>query len=111
MCTVEAELVPLTTWQGRVMNAGGCDARVAVQERNLTHPDFGPWAGHCAHVVQLARIHSTDGSAGASVCGWLAAYWDALTSPQTLAALRLTVGTAVLVTAVNVVMGRRSPGC
>jgi sulfate/thiosulfate transport system permease protein len=40
----------------------------------------------------------------ASAGGW-SAYWEALTSPQTLAALRLTVGQAVLVTAVNVVMG------
>jgi sulfate transport system permease protein len=40
----------------------------------------------------------------ASAGGW-AAYWDALTSPQTLAALKLTVGQAVLVTAVNIVMG------
>jgi sulfate/thiosulfate transport system permease protein len=40
----------------------------------------------------------------ASAGGW-AAYWAALSSPQTLAALRLTVGQAVLVTAVNVVMG------
>ena len=40
----------------------------------------------------------------ASAGGW-SAYWDALTSPQTLAALRLTVGQAVLVTAVNVFMG------
>jgi len=37
--------------------------------------------------------------------GGRSAYRDALTSPQTLAALRLTVGQAVLVTAVNVVMG------
>jgi sulfate/thiosulfate transport system permease protein len=40
----------------------------------------------------------------ASAGGW-SAYWDALTSPQTLAALKLTVGLAVLVTAVNIVMG------
>ena len=40
----------------------------------------------------------------ASAGGW-SAYWDALTSPQTLAALRLTVGQAVLVTGVNIVMG------
>jgi sulfate/thiosulfate transport system permease protein len=40
----------------------------------------------------------------ASAGGW-SAYWDALTSPQTLATLRLTVGQAVLVTAVNIVMG------
>jgi len=40
----------------------------------------------------------------ASAGGW-SAYWDALTSPQTLAALKLTVGQAALVTAVNVIMG------
>jgi len=40
----------------------------------------------------------------ASEGGW-SAYWDALSSPQTLAALRLTVGQAILVTAVNVFMG------
>ena len=40
----------------------------------------------------------------ASAGGW-SAYWDALTSPQTAAALRLTVGQALVVTAVNVVMG------
>jgi sulfate/thiosulfate transport system permease protein len=40
----------------------------------------------------------------ASAGGW-SAYWDALTSSQTLAALKLTVGQAVLVTAINVVMG------
>ncbi|MFL6047167.1 MAG: sulfate ABC transporter permease subunit CysT [Propionibacteriaceae bacterium] len=40
----------------------------------------------------------------ASAGGW-SAFWEALTSPQTLAALRLTVGQAVLVTAVNIVMG------
>ena len=40
----------------------------------------------------------------ASEGGW-SAYWEALRSPQTLAALRLTVGQAILVTAVNVFMG------
>jgi sulfate transport system permease protein len=40
----------------------------------------------------------------ASAGGW-SAYWDALTGPQTLAALKLTVGQAIQVTAVNVVMG------
>jgi sulfate transport system permease protein len=40
----------------------------------------------------------------ASAGGW-SAYWDALSSPQTLAALKLTIGQAVLVTAVNIVMG------
>jgi sulfate/thiosulfate transport system permease protein len=36
--------------------------------------------------------------------GW-SAYWDSLRSPQTLAALRLTVGQAILVTIVNIFMG------
>ena len=40
----------------------------------------------------------------ASEGGW-SAYWDSLRSPQTLAALRLTVGQAILVTVVNVFMG------
>jgi sulfate/thiosulfate transport system permease protein len=40
----------------------------------------------------------------ASEGGW-SAYWDALRSPQTLAALRLTVGQAILVTVVNIFMG------
>src|SRR5437763_1069277 len=40
----------------------------------------------------------------ASSGGWQA-YWDALTSPQTAAALRLTIAQSLLVTAVNVVMG------
>jgi sulfate transport system permease protein len=40
----------------------------------------------------------------ASEGGW-SAYWASLSSPQTLAALRLTVGQAILVTAVNVFMG------
>jgi sulfate/thiosulfate transport system permease protein len=40
----------------------------------------------------------------ASEGGW-SAYWDSLRSPQTLAALRLTVGHAILVTGVNIFMG------
>ncbi len=40
----------------------------------------------------------------ASAGGW-PAYWAALSSPQTLSALGLTVGEAVAVTAVNVVLG------
>ncbi|WP_370248316.1 sulfate ABC transporter permease subunit CysT [Nocardioides sp.] len=32
-------------------------------------------------------------------------YWDTITAPQTLAAVRLTVGQALFVTAINVVMG------
>ncbi len=40
----------------------------------------------------------------ASEGGW-SAYWDSLSSPQTLAALKLTVGQAILVTVVNIFMG------
>ena len=40
----------------------------------------------------------------ASEGGW-SAYWDSLRSPQTFAALRLTVGQAILVTVVNIFMG------
>ncbi len=36
--------------------------------------------------------------------GWTA-FWDTITSPQTAAALRLTIGTAFLVTILNVFMG------
>ncbi|MGH9275724.1 MAG: sulfate ABC transporter permease subunit CysT [Acidimicrobiales bacterium] len=36
--------------------------------------------------------------------GW-SAFWTTITNPQTAAALRLTIGQALLVTAVNVVMG------
>ena len=56
-------------------------------------------------MVQPAGADPADGSAGPGFRGWLVGYWDALRSPQTLAALRLTVGQAMLVTAVNVVMG------
>ena len=40
----------------------------------------------------------------ASEGGW-AAFWQAVTNEQTAAAIRLTVGTALLVTLVNIVMG------
>ena len=80
-------------------------AASARQERNLTHPDFGLGLGIALMWFSLlVFIPLTAVLVQASPGGW-SAYWDALTSPQTLAALRLTVGTAVLVTAVNVVMG------
>ena len=41
----------------------------------------------------------------AAVEGGWGNFWDAVTAPQTAAAIRLTVGTAFLVTLVNVVMG------
>jgi sulfate transport system permease protein len=42
--------------------------------------------------------------AAAAEGGW-AEFWRAITAPQTAAAIRLTVGTAIAVTLVNVVMG------
>lgn len=50
-------------------------------------------------LIPLTAIVAT--SAGR---GW-SGYIDTLTNPQTMAALRLTVGSSVLVTAINVVMG------
>ena len=56
-------------------------------------------------MVQPARPHpATAVLVQASEGGWQA-YWEALTSAQTAAALRLTVSQALLVTLVNIVMG------
>ncbi|TIC89288.1 sulfate ABC transporter permease subunit CysT [Nocardioides sp. GY 10113] len=52
----------------------------------------------------LVLIPLTAVVVAASERGW-AGYWDTVTSPQTLAAIRLTVGQALLVTGLNVVMG------
>src|SRR5688572_2631536 len=50
-------------------------------------------------LIPLAAVVVT-----ASGGGW-GQFWEAVSSPQTAASIRLTVGTAVLVTLVNVVMG------
>jgi sulfate transport system permease protein len=50
-------------------------------------------------LIPLAAVVAT-----AATGGW-AGFWAVLTNPQTAAALQLTVGTSLLVTAVNVVMG------
>ena len=50
-------------------------------------------------LIPLAAVVAT-----AATGGW-AGFWDVLTNAQTAAALQLTVGTSLLVTAVNVVMG------
>ena len=77
----------------------------ARQERDLAHPGSGLGPGIALMWFSLlVLIPLTAVLVQASAGGW-SAYWDALSSPQTLAALRLTVGQAVLVTAVNVVMG------
>ena len=101
--TVEAEQSAQTTPAGAA-NAGGRRLPRAKSATSLT-PISGLGLGIALMWFSLlVFIPLTAVLVQASAGGW-SAYWDALTSPQTLAALRLTVGTAVLVTAVNVVMG------
>ena len=45
---------------------------------------------------------------GALENGW-GSFWSAITNPQAVAALKLTVGVSVVVTLVNAVMGTGSP--
>ena len=102
--TVEAEQSATTTPAGTATNAGGRRLPRAKSATSLT-PISGLGLGIALMWFSLlVFIPLTAVLVQASAGGW-SAYWDALTSPQTLAALRLTVGTAVLVTAVNVVMG------
>ena len=102
--TVEAEQSAPTTPAGTATNAGGRRLPRAKSATSLT-PISGLGLGIALMWFSLlVFIPLTAVLVQASAGGW-SAYWDALTSPQTLAALRLTVGTAVLVTAVNVVMG------
>jgi sulfate/thiosulfate transport system permease protein len=102
--TVEAEQSAPTTPVGAATNAGGRRLPRAKSATSLT-PISGLGLGIALMWFSLlVFIPLTAVLVQASAGGW-SAYWDALTSPQTLAALRLTVGTAVLVTAVNVVMG------
>jgi sulfate transport system permease protein len=102
--TVEAEQSAPTTPAGAATNAGGRRLPRAKSATSLT-PISGLGLGIALMWFSLlVFIPLTAVLVQASAGGW-SAYWDALTSPQTLAALRLTVGTAVLVTAVNVVMG------
>jgi len=102
--TVEAEQSAPTTPAGAATKAGGGRLPRAKSATSLT-PISGLGLGIALMWFSLlVFIPLTAVLVQASAGGW-SAYWDALTSPQTLAALRLTVGTAVLVTAVNVVMG------
>ena len=102
--TVEAEQSAPTTPAGAATNAGGRRLLRAKSATSLT-PISGLGLGIALMWFSLlVFIPLTAVLVQASAGGW-SAYWDALTSPQTLAALRLTVGTAVLVTVVNVVMG------
>jgi sulfate/thiosulfate transport system permease protein len=102
--TVEAEQSDPITPAGAATNAGGRRLPRAKSATSLT-PISGLGLGIALMWFSLlVFIPLTAVLVQASAGGW-SAYWDALTSPQTLAALRLTVGTAVLVTVVNVVMG------
>ena len=102
--TVETEQSAPTTPAGAATKAGGGRLPRAKSATSLT-PISGLGLGIALMWFSLlVFIPLTAVLVQASAGGW-SAYWDALTSPQTLAALRLTVGTAVLVTAVNVVMG------
>jgi len=102
--TVEAEQSAPITPAGAATNAGGRRLPRAKSATSLT-PISGLGLGIALMWFSLlVFIPLTAVLVQASAGGW-SAYWDALTSPQTLAALRLTVGTAVLVTVVNVVMG------
>jgi sulfate/thiosulfate transport system permease protein len=102
--TVEAQQLAPTPPAGAATNAGGRRLRRARNATSLT-PISGLGLGIALTWFSLlVLIPLTAVLVQASAGGW-SAYWDALSSPQTLAALRLTVGQAVLVTAVNVVMG------
>ena len=90
---------------GAASNAGG--RRLPRGRRSAT--SLTPAAGLGLGVALLwfsllVLIPLTAVLVQASEGGW-SAYWASLRSPQTLAALRLTVGQAILVTAVNVFMG------
>ena len=102
--TVEAQQVAPTPPAGAATTAGGRRLPRAKSATSLT-PISGLGLGIALMWFSLlVLIPLTAVLVQASAGGW-SAYWHALTSPQTLAALRLTVGQAVLVTAVNVVMG------
>jgi sulfate/thiosulfate transport system permease protein len=106
--TVEAQQLAPTPPAGAATNAGGPRDRHrlprAKSATSLT-PSSGLGLGIALTWFSLlVLIPLTAVLVQASAGGW-SAYWDALSSPQTLAALRLTVGQAVLVTAVNVIMG------
>lgn len=102
--TVEAEQFAPTRPAGAATNAAGRRLPRAKNATSLT-PISGLGLGIALTWFSLlVLIPLTAVLVQASAGGW-SAYWAALSSPQTLAALKLTVGQAVLVTAVNVVMG------
>ncbi len=106
--TLEAEELELGPPAGAATNAGGPLRRLRLP-RAKSATSLTPVSGLGLGIALtwfslLVLIPLTAVLVQASAGGW-SAYWAALTSPQTLAALELTVGQAVLVTAVNVIMG------
>jgi sulfate/thiosulfate transport system permease protein len=106
--TVESQQLAPAPAAGAVTTAGGRrDRQRLPRARSATSltPISGLGLGIALTWFSLlVLIPLTAVLVQASAGGW-SAYWDALRSPQTLAALRLTVGQAVLVTGVNIVMG------
>jgi sulfate transport system permease protein len=102
--TAEAQQLAATPAAGAATTTGGRALPRAKSATSLT-PVSGLGLGIALTWFSLlVLIPLTAVLVQASAGGW-SAYWDALSSPQTLAALKLTVGQAVLVTAVNIVMG------
>jgi sulfate/thiosulfate transport system permease protein len=106
--TLEAEELEPGPPAGAATNAGGPLRRLRLP-RAKSATSLTPVSGLGLGIALtwfslLVLIPLTAVLVQASAGGW-SAYWAALTSPQTLAALELTVGQAVLVTAVNVIMG------
>jgi sulfate/thiosulfate transport system permease protein len=105
--TVESQQLAPAPAAGAVTTAGRRDRQRLPRARSATSltPISGLGLGIALTWFSLlVLIPLTAVLVQASAGGW-SAYWDALRSPQTLAALRLTVGQAALVTAVNIVMG------
>jgi sulfate/thiosulfate transport system permease protein len=106
--TVESQQLAPAPAAGAVTTAGGRrDRQRLPRARSATSltPISGLGLGIALTWFSLlVLIPLTAVLVQASAGGW-SAYWDALRSPQTLAALKLTVGQAVLVTGVNIVMG------
>jgi len=101
---VEPPLLDPDPTAGAATNAGGRRLARGRSATSLT-PASGLGLGVALLWFSLlVLIPLTAVLVQASEGGW-SAYWEALRSPQTLAALRLTVGQAILVTAVNVFMG------
>jgi sulfate/thiosulfate transport system permease protein len=102
--TVETQQLVRTTAAGAATTRGGRRVPRSKSATALTPISALGLGVALTWFSLLVLIPLTAVLVQASAGGW-SAYWEALTSPQTLAALRLTIGQALLVTAVNVVIG------